>query len=311
MTEVAAIGGYSDSERAAYAEIGAVFHDTLSDLLAAPEDERAGVRVVAYKHHQAFGAAEMDKLPALALIANYGVGYDAISIPDADARGVKVTNTPNVLNDDVADLAIAMLLMQARGLVQGDAWVRSGTWAKEGPPPLARKVSGSRAGVVGLGRIGREIADRLAALKLEVHYHSRSEKETPGWTYHADPVSLADAVDFLVVALVGGPETEHYVSREVIDALGPQGVIVNISRGSTIDEGAMLDALEQGGLAGAGLDVFQGEPKVDPRFLELDNVVLQPHVGSATHGTRADMGKLQRRNVTAFLAGDALETPVN
>jgi len=162
-----------------------------------------------------------------------------------------------------------------------------------------------------MGRIGRDIADRLAAFKCDIHYHARSEKQTPGWTYHADPVALAQSVDFLFVALVGGAATEKYVSKEVIAALGDKGVIINISRGSTIDEEAMLDALESGALAGAGLDVFVGEPKVNPRFLKLDNVVLQPHQGSATHETRAAMAKLQRDNVAAHLAGRDLLTAVN
>jgi lactate dehydrogenase-like 2-hydroxyacid dehydrogenase len=189
--------------------------------------------------------------------------------------------------------------------------VRSGAWGRDGEYPLQRKASGARAGILGLGRIGREIATRLAAFKMEIHYHSRAEKETPGWTFHADKVALARAVDFLVVALVGGPETQGYVSREVIEALGPTGVLINISRGSTIDEGALLDALEAGRLGGAGLDVFLNEPRIDPRFLALGNVVLQPHQGSATQATRAAMGQLQRDNIAAFRAGRPLLTPVN
>ena len=162
-----------------------------------------------------------------------------------------------------------------------------------------------------MGRIGRDIADRLAAFKMDIHYHARSEKDTPGWTYHADPVELAKAVDFMFVALVGGPATEKYVSADVIAALGPKGVIVNISRGSVIDEEALLDALESGAIAGAGLDVFVGEPQVNPRFLTLENVVLQPHQGSGTVQTRAAMAQLQRDNVAAQLKGAALLTPVN
>ncbi|WP_040615360.1 2-hydroxyacid dehydrogenase [Oceanicola granulosus] len=311
MADVAAVGGYEGEDRAALEAMGAVFYDDLGALGDAGEDARGAVRVVAYKHHQPFDGEIMDRLPQLGLIANNGVGYDAIDVDAAKARGVRVTNTPDVLNDDVADLAVAMLLMQARDLCAGDAWVRQGKWAEEGAMPLARKVAGKRAGICGLGRIGREIADRLAAFKLEIHYHSRHEKETPaGWTYHADPVSLAGAVDFFVIALVGGPDTENYVDAGVIEALGPEGVIVNISRGTVIDESAMLDALEAGRLAGAGLDVFRGEPQVDARFARLGNVVLQPHVGSATGETRAAMGALQRRNVAAFLAGEELPTPV-
>ena len=196
-------------------------------------------------------------------------------------------------------------------MLQASDWARSGEWAQKGEYPLNRKLSGGRAGIVGLGRIGREIANRLAGFKMEIHYHSLSEKQTPGWTWHASPVSLAQSVDFLFVALVGGQATENYVSREVIAALGPRGVIVNISRGSTIDEVALLEALETGRIAGAGLDVFRNEPNIDPRFYALPNVVIQPHQGSGTVETRIEMAALQRRNVAAFLAGKALETPVN
>lgn len=266
MTQTLAIGAYTAPDLAA---LQGEFH---AHSIAGPEgiaalDQglRAGIRAVAFKGHKVFGAAEMDLLPNLGVIANYGVGYDAIDIPAATARGIKVSNTPDVLNDDVADLAIALWLMQGRQMVQARVWAHSGQWAQKGEYPLNRKLSGGRAGIVGLGRIGREIANRLAGFKMEIHYHSRSEKQTPGWTWHADPVSLAQSVDFLFVALVGGAATENYVSRAVIDALGPKGVIVNISRGSTIDEAALLEALEAGRIAGAGLDVFRNEPNIDPR----------------------------------------------
>lgn len=311
MSEILAIGSYTETDMEGLREIGATVVESLDAMRAMPEADRAGVRAVAYKGHQDFGADEMALLPKLGLIANYGVGYDAIRTDAADAAGVRVTNTPDVLNDDVADLAVAMLLMQQRRMLAGDAHVRSGAWAKGGSFPLSRKVSGRRAGIMGLGRIGYDIAERLAAFKMEMHYHSRSEKETPGWTYHADPVDLAAAVDYLVVALVGGLETGNYVSAEVIEALGPEGVLINISRGSTVDEAALLDALEAGRLGGAGLDVFRDEPKADPRFHALETVVLQPHQGSGTHETRAAMGRLQRDNIAAFLDGRALLTPVN
>ncbi|WP_417210037.1 2-hydroxyacid dehydrogenase [Antarctobacter sp.] len=289
----------------------AAFVDGPADIAALDAGLRASLRAVAFKGHTAFGAETMDLLPQLGLIANYGVGYDAIDVTAASARGVKVTNTPDVLSDDVADLAVALLIAQARTMIRGHAHAASGRWATEGEIPLNRKVSGSTVGIVGLGRIGREIADRLAAFKMDIHYTSRSEKETPGWTYHADVVSLAKAVDFLVIALVGGPETKGHVSRAAIEALGPRGVVVNISRGSTIDEGALLDALEAGTIAGAGLDVFENEPNLDPRFLKLDNVVLQPHQGSGTVETRTAMAVLQLDNVAAFLEGRDLLTPVN
>ncbi len=306
------IGNYSDIDHAALTRtFDPVFIAGPGDLAGLPADTRAAVRAVCYKGHAKFDGSAMDLLPALGLIANFGVGYDAIDVTAATARGVKVTNTPDVLNDDVADLAVGMLLSQVREMEQASAWARSGHWAAKGEYRLNRKFSGGKVGIVGLGRIGREIADRLAAFKMEMHYYARSEKQTPGWTYHADPVSLAAAVDYLVVALVGGASTEKFVSKDMIDALGPRGIIVNISRGTTIDEAALLDALETGRIGGAALDVFLNEPNIDPRFYALDNVVIQPHQGSGTVETRAAMGQLQRDNVSAFLAGQPLLTAVN
>ncbi|MGR3464439.1 MULTISPECIES: 2-hydroxyacid dehydrogenase [Rhodobacterales] len=308
--EILAIGGYGDADRAALRKMGAVEIADWGALRGMGEAARAAVRAVAYKGHEEVGAGEMALLPGLGLIANYGVGVDAIDLDAARAAGVRVSNTPDVLNDDVADLAVALLLMQQRRLIAGDALVRGGDWAEGAAPGLFRKVSGRRAGILGLGRIGREIADRLAAFKMDIHYQSRSAKETPGWTCHDDAVSLAAAVDYLFVALVGGPETENAVSAEAIDALGSEGVLVNVSRGSVVDEAALLDALEAGRLGGAGLDVFRDEPRVNPRFAALEQVVLQPHQGSATRETRAAMARLQRDNIAAFLDGRALPSPV-
>lgn len=312
MSTTLSIGSYAENDLTALkADFDPVFIAGPADLGGLSEGVRAGIKAVTYKGHAPFGAAEMDLLPNLGIVANFGVGYDAIDVNAADARGIKVTNTPDVLNDDVADIAVAMLLMQMREMEHASAWARSGNWKSKGEYRLNRKASGSTVGIVGLGRIGREIANRLAAFKMDLHYYARSEKETPGWTYHSDPVALAKAVDVLVVALVGGASTEKFVTKEMIEALGPRGVIVNISRGTTIDEAALLDALEQGKIAGAGLDVFLNEPNIDPRFYELPNVVIQPHQGSGTVETRAAMGQLQRDNVAAFHAGKPLLTAVN
>ena len=312
MTHTLAIGPYNDDEKQGLTrDLAPIYLDGPAGLADLDTAQREAIKAVAYKGHHAFGAAEMDLLPNVGVVANYGVGYDAIDIKEASARGIKVSNTPGVLNDDVADLAVAMLIMQGREMEHASAWARSGKWAEQGEYRLNRKVSGGRVGIVGLGRIGREIADRLAAFKMDIHYWSRSEKDTPGWTHHADPVSLAHAVDYLIVALVGGPDTEQFVSKEVIAALGSRGVLVNISRGSTVDEAALLDALESGAIAGAALDVFLNEPKIDARFYALDNVVIQPHQGSGTVETRAAMAKLQRDNVLAFLAAKDLLTSVN
>ncbi|MDV7271604.1 2-hydroxyacid dehydrogenase [Thioclava sp. A2] len=312
MTATIAIGSYSDTDKAALiSSFDPVFIAGPADLATLDETTRAGITTVAFKGHAPFDGAVMDLLPKLGLIANFGVGYDAIDVVAASARGIKVTNTPDVLNDDVADIAVGMLLMQLREMEKASAWARSGSWKDKGEYRLNRKASGAKAGIVGLGRIGREIANRLAAFKMDIHYFARSEKDTPDWTYHADPVALAQEVDYLVVALVGGPDTENFVTKEMLAALGPRGILVNISRGSTVDEAALLDALEQGTLGGAGLDVFRNEPHIDPRFYALENVVIQPHQGSGTVETRAAMGQLQRDNVAAFLAGSALLTPVN
>jgi len=312
MTATLVIGPYSDVDRAALASaFNPVFVAGPEDVTALDATTRGEVTAIAYKGHKPFGGSQMDQLPNLRLIANYGVGYDAIDVLAAGARGIKVTNTPDVLNDDVADIAVALLLMQGREMEHASEWARSGQWKDKGEYRLNRKISGGRAGILGLGRIGREIADRLAAFKMDIHYFARSEKDTPGWSWHSDPVELARAVDYLIVALVGGKETEKFVSAEVIEALGPRGILVNILRGTTVDEAALLGALEQGRIAGAGLDVFLNEPNIDPRFYALPNVVIQPHQGSGTVETRAAMGQLQRDNIAAFRAGRALLTAVN
>lgn len=312
MARVLAIGAYSDADRAALRDdLGARLLAGLGDIPALSASDRAGIAAMAYKGHAALDGAVMDLLPNLRLIANFGVGHDAIDLDDATARGIRVTNTPDVLNDDVADLAVALLIAESRRMAAADAWTRAGHWAAGREFPLGRKMSGRKVGVLGLGRIGREIADRLAAFKSEIHYFARSEKPTPGWTWHADPVALAHAVDDLVIAVVGGAETAGLVSAEVIAALGPDGILVNISRGSVVDEAALLDALERGTLRGAALDVFRDEPRIDPRFLVLPNVTLLPHVGSATVETRAAMGALQRQNILALMGDEPLLTPVN
>ncbi len=276
-----------------------------------PRDVAEKITGMAMKGHAHVGPDYLDALPNLGMIANYGVGYDTIDVEAASDRGIPVTNTPDVLSGDVADLAAGMLLARARNMVAADAWVRSGNWAAKGDFPLQKRVWGKRVGIVGLGRIGREIADRLAAFKMEISYSSRAAKETPGWTHYTDPAAMAAKVDYLVIALAGGPETAGLVSSKVINALGPDGILLNISRGSTVDEEALLKALETGAIAGAALDVFNNEPDIDQRFLALENVVLQPHQASATQDTREAMGALQRENLAAYYAGKPLITPVN
>lgn len=253
----------------------------------------------------------IDALPNLEIISVYGVGYDGVDLQAAARQNARVTNTPDVLTGDVADYAIAMMLAQSREVVKCDQWVRDGKWSPQSSFGLTTRVHGKRAGVLGLGRIGLAIAKRLAAFDMQVFYSSTCEKPAASrWTYVPDAVSLASEVDFLFIACAATPETKHVVNREVIEALGPHGMVINISRAQNIDESALLDALEDGRLGAAALDVFEGEPDLNPRFLSLDNVLLQPHQGSGTVETRRAMGDLMRENLIAHFSGKPLLTPV-
>jgi lactate dehydrogenase-like 2-hydroxyacid dehydrogenase len=255
-------------------------------------------------------AATMAMLPKLKIVSHFGVGVDSVDVAAASARGIKVTNTPDVLTDDVADLTIALLLAAVRRVPQGDRYVRDGKWADK-VFPLTGTIQGKTLGIVGLGRIGRAIAKRAEAFNLKLAYQGPHRKADVSWPYHANAVSLARECDFLVAACPGGEPTRGLVSRAVLEALGPEGVFVNISRGSVVDERAMIELLREGKLGGAGLDVYDHEPRIDPAFFTLENVVLQPHVGSATHPTRRAMGQLVVDNLAAFFAGKPLLTPYN
>lgn len=311
MTEVLIIGTYAAMDATALrAEFGGPELLALADLDRLPAEARQLIRAVACKSHEAFGAPEMDKLPALELIARYGVGYEAVDLNAAAARGIVVTNTPDVLNDDVADLAVAMWLGLLREVERGIANVRSGAWAAGGPP-LARKATGRRIGILGMGRIGRELADRLAAFKCEVHYCALKPKDTPpGWQFHPNALSLATTVDDLFVTIVGGAETTRMIDATVLQALGSDGHLINLSRGSVVDEAALLTALQSGTIRGAALDVFLNEPTPDPHLVSLPNVLPLPHIGTGTIETRRDMGALQRANIRAVLDGKPALTPV-
>ena len=276
-----------------------------------PQEAFAQVEAFAFRGHDHLGADVMDAFPKLVMIANYGVGYDTIDVAHATSKGIRVSNTPDVLTEDVADLAVGMLIAGSRGMIGASDWIRSGNWAAKGAYGLQRKVSGSTVGIVGLGRIGRAVAERLVPFGCDIHYYARSAKVTPGWTHHDDIVALARTVQTLVVTVSGGPETLGIVGADAIAALGPDGFLVNASRGTTVDEGALLDALENGGLGRAALDVFLNEPDIDPRFLKLGNVLLSPHQSSGTVETRKVMGQLQRDNLAAYFAGTELLTPVN
>ena len=269
------------------------------------------IKGIATRGELGANAAMIAACPQLEVISVYGVGYDAVDLEAARARGIKVTNTPDVLTNDVADLGVAMMLVQSRGMIGAETWVRDGSWAAKGLYPLQRRVWGKRAGVLGLGRIGFEVAKRLAGFDLEIAYSDVGAKDyASDWEFIADPVQLAARSDFLFVTLAASAATRHIVGEKVIEALGPQGMLINISRASNIDEEALLAALESGKLGSAALDVFEGEPKLNPRFLSLPNVLVQPHHASGTYETRQAMGKLVRDNLTAHFAGQPLLTQV-
>jgi lactate dehydrogenase-like 2-hydroxyacid dehydrogenase len=253
--------------------------------------------------------ALMDKLPKLELIANFGVGVDAINLDDAKARKIIVTNTPDVLNECVADTAIALVLNTLRKLPQSEAYTRGGNWAAKGPYPLATSLGGKTLGILGLGRIGEAIAKRAVACGMKIRYHNRNKKDVP-YPYDPDPATLAKNSNVLMVVTPGGAETKNLVNAKVLDALGPKGYVCNIARGSVIDEPVLLRYLQENKIAGAGLDVFVEEPKVPTEFFKLDNCVLFPHVGSATVETRKAMGDLQIENLRLHFAGKPVKTRV-
>lgn len=282
------------------------------DATAFLADTGPKVRAIATRGELGADQAMIDACPNLQVISVYGVGYDAVDLKACEARGIKVTNTPDVLTQDVADLGVAMMLCQSRGMVGAESWVRDGSWARDGLYPLKRRVFGRKVGILGLGRIGFEVGKRLAGFDMDIAYSDIAAKDyAPEWTFIADPVALAAHADFLFVTLAASAETRHIVGKDVIEALGSDGMIINISRASNIDEDALITALSTGTLGSAALDVFEGEPALDPRFLELENVLLQPHHASGTLETRQAMGKLLRDNLTAHFAGQDLLTPVN
>ena len=248
-------------------------------------------------------------MPNLKAISCYGVGYDNIDAPHARQRGVLVTHTPNVLNAEVATTALLLMMACYREVLRDDAWVRSGEWESKGNAPLTRSVDNQRVGILGLGRIGQAIADKLAGFNAEVVYHTRTEKDVP-YQYFPSLVAMADYVDTLICITPGGAGTRHLVNTDVINALGPDGTLINVSRGSVVDETALIAALQDGRLGWAGLDVFEAEPKVPAALRALPNVVLLPHVGSATVQTRAAMGDLAVNNLLQHLDQGQVISPV-
>ena len=269
----------------------------------------AGVEALATSARFGFDAKTLAALPDLRVISSFGVGLDTLDLEAAKARGIPVGYTPDVLNDCVADTAFALLLDVARRITEADRFVRAGRW-HQGQFASATKVTGKRLGILGLGRIGSAIAKRASGFDMQVRYHNRRPVQGSPYGYADSLTELAAWADFLVVASAGGAETRGLVSAEVIAALGPQGYIVNIARGTVIDEAALIDALQHRRLAGAGLDVFEREPHVPDALMALDNVVLLPHLASNTHETRADMTRRVEDNLAAFFADQPLPSAV-
>ncbi|WP_017758581.1 2-hydroxyacid dehydrogenase [Pseudacidovorax intermedius] len=253
--------------------------------------------------------ALIDALPSLRVISNFGVGFETIDVERARERGIAVGYTPDVLNDCVADTAFGLVMDVARGFSAADRFTRRGDWLR-GQFPLSRRVSGKRLGIVGLGRIGRVIARRAGGFDMEVRYHNRRPADDVPYGYEPTLEGLARWADFLVVASAGGPATRGLISAAVLDALGPQGFLVNVSRGTVVDQAALVQALQQGRIAGAGLDVFEQEPQVPEALFAMDNVVLLPHVASNTHETRQAMADLVMDNLASYFATGRVRVPV-
>lgn len=268
----------------------------------------ANTRGIVMAGHSMSPVALLEKLPKLEIISVFGVGYDGVPVDWCRENGIRVTNTPDVLTEDVADTASALVLMTSRRLIAANRFLHGGSWT-QGPFPLAHALRGKLAGIVGLGRIGKAIAQRLEAHGMRVAYHGRARQEV-SWEYFESLIELARAVDFLIVACPGGAATKHLINTAVLEALGAKGTLINIARGSVVDEAALIAALERGTIRGAGLDVFENEPQVPAALMQCDNAVLLPHLGSGTHETRREMARLVVDNLAAHFSGAVLLTPV-
>ncbi len=252
----------------------------------------------------------IDRMPSLKLISSFGVGYDGVAADHAASRGVVVTHTPNVLNDDVANTTIMLLLATMRCLIEQNQYLRDGRWVKEGNAPLTRSIAGKKVGIVGLGRIGDAIAHKLSVFNCTVVYHSRNPKDGTDYAYYGDLVEMARDCDVLIAITPGGPATNKLINKTVIEALGPEGTLINVARGTVVDEQALVAALQDGRLGSAGLDVFEQEPKVPEALLDMNNVVLTPHVASATWETRQAMSDLVVENLVSHFEKGAAVAPV-
>lgn len=296
-------------------EEGLTKHFTLHKL-AEVGDETAFFREVGPRIRgvAAGGAGKADralieKLPALEIIANFGVGYDGIDVKAAAERGIIVTNTPDVLTGEVADLALGLLLATVRQIPQVDRYLRAGKWLEK-PYPLTTTLRERKIGILGLGRIGKAIARRCEAFDLEIAYHGRRRQDDVPYRYYDNLVDMARDVDVLMVVAPGGDATYHIVNEEVLNALGPNGILINVGRGTVVDEKALIAALRDGRILSAGLDVFENEPHVPAELIAIDHVVLLPHVGSASVYTRNAMGQLVVDNLVSWFEGKGPKTPV-
>jgi len=260
-------------------------------------------------HGRRLDGSVMGLFPNLKVIANFGVGYDGIDAVEAGRRGITVTNTPDVLTDEVADLAMGLLLATVRQLPQADGYLRAGSWLKA-PFPLSATLRGRKMGILGLGRIGKAIATRAAAFGIEIAYNGRTRQADVPYAYFADLNDMAKAVDILMIVAPGGAATRRIVDGKVLQALGPQGILINVARGTLVDEPALVEALKTKAILTAGLDVFEDEPRVPAELIAMPHVVLLPHVGSASVETRRAMGQLVVDNVVSFAAGKGPLTPV-
>jgi lactate dehydrogenase-like 2-hydroxyacid dehydrogenase len=280
-----------------------------TDRAALLREVGSNIQAVATRGEIGASAELMTALPRLEIVSCYGVGTDAIDLSHAKANGIRVTNTPNVLTADVADIGVGLLLAVARQIPQADRYVRDGHW-RNANMHLVTRVHGKKVGIVGMGRIGVEVAKRLAAFDCPIAYFDTNQRSDLPYTFVPNLIALAEQSEFLIVTVAGGASTQGIINADVLLALGHNGILINISRGSTIDEAALLDALERNVIKGAGLDVFRNEPNIDERFLTLENIVLQPHHASGTVETRQAMGKLVRDNLAAHFARRPLLTPV-
>ena len=310
MPDLLLIGGATDVMLARMEEKFTIHKLTqIEDFAAWAAEHGSKVEAVSTNGHDGVKPEIMVALPNLKVVSCYGVGYDAIDTGACVARGIKVSHTPNVLNAEVANTTLLLLLAGYRNFLHDEAYARSGNWERHGNAPLSRSPDNRTIGILGLGRIGQEIADRLSIFNPTIVYHTRTKKDVP-YQYYGNLVEMAAACDVLVCITPGGPSTNKIVNKDVLEALGPEGMLINVSRGSVVDEDALIEALGSGKLGSAGLDVFVEEPKVPDALKTMENVVLLPHVGSATLETRAAMGALTVDNLLQFLSDGTVRTPV-